>query len=340
MKNTAIIAGILSALVLLAQHSFKNDKFDVQVPIEVVTAFLQFEKTHNKVYATPTERVFRMKTFMNHFFHIQETNANQNSYTLGVNQFSDLTSEEFIASYTGYRAELNTEAETVAREDTGVKVTLPQTVDWRQEGAVTPVKNQGQCGSCWAFSAIASTEGAWFIAKNALTSFSEQQLVDCSSAQGDHGCNGGLMNNAFKYMLVAGGIETEAAYPYVAVQQTCNANKTLFVGHIKNYTPEPQNNCLALQTALTTAVVSVAIDANAIQSYKAGIFNNPNCGTQLNHGVTAVGYSAVPNQTSYFIVKNSWGASWGEQGYIRMAMETKAPQGECGICMQPSFPTS
>merc|ERR1712072_310560 len=194
-------------------------------------------------------------------------------------------------------------------------------VDWFFTGVTAPVKNQGQCGSCWSFSATGSMEGANFIANGKLVSLSEQQLVDCSRAEGDKGCFGGLMDNAFEYVLKNKGIDTEADYGYTAQGGTCNAAK------------EKKH------------AVSVAIEADqpSFQFYKKGVFSGT-CGTNLDHGVLAVGYGSetsgiIKKMTQdYWLVKNSWGASWGDQGYIKLLRNGGAKQGQCGIAMQPSYP--
>lgn len=189
-------------------------------------------------------------------------------------------------------------------------------------GAVTPIKNQGNCGACWAFSATGALEGLSKIAYNNLQSFSEQQLIDCSSSYGNNGCFGGYMESAFKYVK-SNGITTETLYPYKGAKGTCVYNQGSF--KISSYVP--LLGCAALTNALTHGPVSVAVDANNWSSYRSGVFSNCGCLT-LNHGVLLTGIS-----TDYWRVKNSWGTSWGENGYIRLARGNT-----CGICTQPSYP--
>jgi len=215
------------------------------------------------------------------------------------------------------------------------------TVDWRQKNAVTPIKNQQQCGSCWAFSSTGSIEGAVAISTGRLLSLSEQQLVDCSVAQGNHGCEGGLMDYAFTYVISNRGITTEANYPYTATgPNSCQSTKA--ASHdatITSFNDVPQNQEAQLIAAVTKQPVSVAIEADQsqFQFYKNGIFSS-SCGTQLDHGVLAVGYSTSQGQ-DYWIVKNSWGTSWGMAGYILMAQHVGAT-GICGINMMSSYPVA
>lgn len=206
-------------------------------------------------------------------------------------------------------------------------------VDWTTKGAVNPVKNQGQCGSCWAFSTIGAVESAWEIAGNDLTSMSEQQLVDCDKV--DSGCQGGLMDNGFTY-LEKNPTCTESSYPYKGADGSCqqsSCDTAIPKGSVTGY------HDVASETALVSAVeqqpVSVAIEADqqGFQLYESGVFSGT-CGTQLDHGVIAVGYG-TDSGTAYWKVRNSWGASWGDAGYIRMARGVN----QCGIAESASYPT-
>merc|ERR1711964_898699 len=221
---------------------------------------------------------------------------------------------------------------------------IADSVDWVAKGAVTPVKNQGQCGSCWAFSTTGSAEGAYQIATGKLLSFSEQELVDCAGSYGNQGCNGGLMDDGFKY-LKAKGDEKEASYAYTAKTGTCNSAKQsaadgVAAGAVTGLNDVTPQSCADLMAAVQKGPVSVAIEADqsGFQHYSSGVFSGT-CGTQLDHGVLVVGYGTDSGK-DYWKVKNSWGATWGQKGYILMAKGTKGKEGQCGIAHQPSYPVA
>ncbi|XAR50269.1 Zingipain [Bertholletia excelsa] len=216
---------------------------------------------------------------------------------------------------------------------------VPPSVDWRKKGAVTPVKDQGQCGSCWAFSTVAAVEGINKIKTNKLVSLSEQELIDCDTKQ-NQGCDGGLMDLAFDFINQKGGLTTEDDYPYRAEDGTCNVSKENSPSvSIDGHENVPENDENALLKVVASQPVSVAIDAGSsdFQFYSEGVFTG-DCGTELNHGVAIVGYGATLDGTKYWVVKNSWGPEWGEKGYIRMQRGISAEEGLCGIAMEASYP--
>ena len=216
----------------------------------------------------------------------------------------------------------------------------PASVDWRTQGYVTPIKDQGQCGSCWAFSAIASLEGQHFKASGKLVSLSEQNLVDCSQKQGNQGCNGGLMDQAFTYIKVNNGIDTEASYPYKAVDEKCKFKAANVGATDTGFIDISSGSEDDLVTAIATiGPISVAIDASqdSFQFYSSGIYYESACSsTELDHGVTAVGYGSQGSGKDFYIVKNSWGTTWGDQGYIMMS---RNKNNNCGIATMSSYPT-
>ena len=255
------------------------------------------------------------------------------TYEVEMNAFADLTSEEFSARH------LIEFPESVTSKCTGPQAptdNIPDSIDWTDK-AVTGVKNQGQCGSCWAFSTTGSVEGLYAQKHEDKKSFSEQQLVDCSKSYGNQGCNGGLMNLSFFY-IKDHGITEESKYPYRGVGGTCHYKDEDAVYTINDCTEVTAKSLKSLLGAIAQQPVSVAIQANQLgfQTYKKGVFSGI-CGHKLDHGVLAVGYGEQDGK-KFIKVKNSWGSSWGQHGYILMAQ--KDDNGQCGINLAASFPNA
>jgi C1A family cysteine protease len=301
-------------------------------------SFDEWSIFYGKTYE-PTERDYRETVYNTNLETIMLHNEGNSTWRMEVNKFADLTPAEFSSRFLGLTKRPSRKLRSA--EFVGNASALPTSVDWSAKGAVTPIKNQEQCGSCWAFSTTGSVEGAWFIAKGQLPSLSEQQLVDCSTAEGNQGCNGGLMDYAFEYIIKNKGITTEAAYPYTATgPNKCQAAGKPVAATLSGYKDVSPNSETALLTAIVQQPVSVAVEADqsVFQFYSGGVMNSA-CGTQLDHGVLAVGYGTASSGGDYYKVKNSWGADWGEQGYILLARGTSFnPSGQCGIQMQPSYP--
>jgi len=311
----------LIALLAVAASAFTEKEYRA--------AFLKFIKENNKHYAQ-SEFAGKYRTFKSNMDFVVSWNANAENHRVAINKFADLTVAEFSAMYLGTRA-------TVAA-GTYVPSVTADTVDWRTKGAVTPIKNQGQCGSCWAFSTTGSTEGAHFLAKGALVSLSEQNLVDCSDSQGNQGCNGGLMTQAFTYIIDNKGIDTEKSYPYTAQDGNCHFAAANIGSTLISYVNVQTGSEADLVTKINAGPTSVAIDAShsSFQLYKSGIYYEPACSsTALDHGVLAVGYGATGTK-DYYIVKNSWGTDWGTEGYIEMSRNRN---NNCGIATMASLPS-
>jgi len=250
---------------------------------------------------------------------------------MGVNQFTDLTSKEFSDLYLGYLPRQNDYGRSRNQHSAPQGQVLADSLDWRTKGAVTPIKDQGQCGSCCVFSTTGSVEGANPLKSGNLQSLSEQQLVDCAGSSGNQGCNGGLMDDAFEYIIKNKGIGSEASYPYTARDGKCK--QVTSVATVSKYTDVKKNDETDLMSAVNIEPVSVAVDAESWQTYKRGVMTGP-CGKQLDHGVLLIGYG-TDGSNDYWLVKNSWGTSWGESGTIRLVRN----KNECGIAEAASYPT-
>jgi len=302
-----------------------------------------WKQAHKKVYSNAEEQL-RRATWEDNLKKVQEHNLKADmgvhTFWLGMNHFADLTVAEFVKVMNGYNATLagpRSETRKTFVADPNLKV--PDTVDWRTQGYVTPVKDQGQCGSCWAFSSTGSLEGQTFKKTGKLVSLSEQNLVDCSGKQGNMGCNGGLMDQAFTYIKENNGIDTESSYPYEAVDNQCRFKAADVGATDTGFTDITSKDESALQQAVATVgPISVAIDAShaSFQLYKSGVYSELFCSqTRLDHGVLAVGYGTDSGK-DYWLVKNSWSSTWGDQGYIKM---TRNKRNQCGIATAASYPT-
>jgi len=301
-----------------------------------------FKTVHGKTYASDVEEALRQQIFIEKVAEIEQHNkryeAGEESFSMAINRFSDMLTSEVKSMMNGLKPSDKSEATaTFVKLDSDKD--LPETVDWRTKGIVTKVKNQGQCGSCWAFSTTGSFEGQHAKKSGKLVSLSEQQLVDCSGKEGNQGCNGGLMDLAFKYIKSCGGLETEEHYPYYAEDRSCKFSKKHIAASLTGFVDVTSGDEEALKQAVATiGPISVAIDAShgSFQSYRSGVYNERSCSsTQLDHGVLAVGYG-TENGKDYWLVKNSWAESWGEDGYIKM---TRNHNNQCGIATQASYPT-
>jgi len=313
---------------------------------ELRSLWSTWKDIHQKEY-TIQEEANRFEIFYHNYARVLINNVENEDYKMALNKFADLTAEEFKTKIVGNGQRYKELAEKLKFEhdlknDLEIEynvLALPKKWDWREHGAVTPVKNQQQCGSCWAFSATGALEGWNFIQNKTLVSFSEQQLVDCVTA--DQGCNGGLPTDAFDYTAQK-GVETEADYPYTAEDGKCKYKAKSSTKVNGGYKTVKLQDSDALKAAAVVQPVSVGIEADesAFQLYSSGVIKK-GCGDQLDHGVLVVGYDTVKGAEG-FIVKNSWGADWGVEGYLYISTNGKANSGNgvCGILSAPNVPTA
>lgn len=352
MLKIIIVSLILGFALGLQTFEKELTLRDLDLAEDKNVMFKQWMAKFDKKYADHVVEAVKFMTWLNNLYKIAAHNTKfqngESTYKLRLNQFSDMNSHEFklyVHGTTGSclsqkpRAVVLNEVEQLFQKET----VTADSVDWTTKGVVTPVKNQKQCGSCWAFSTTGSIECRAAIAGQGLVALSEQQLMDCSRAEGNRGCQGGLMDNAFKYVSKNGGLCTEKEYPYTARNHFgCKSSQcSKQYGKIKGYVDVKADSASAMETAVSAGCVSIAIEADqtAFQSYSSGVMKG-HCGTSLDHGVLLVGYGSEGSE-KYWKVKNSWGESWGEGGYIRMCKECgkNFGKGECGLLMQGSFPT-
>ena len=301
--------------------------------------FNNFQEKFSKKYSNIQELESRFQVFRSNLKNIilHNLDVDQN-FTMGINQFTDLTPQEFKATYvSGLKTEVGSYG---CKSFSSSASSSPSSIDWRSKGAVSSVKDQGQCGSCWTFSSTGAVEGAWAISKGQLLDLSEQQLVDCATgiSYGSHGCSGGQMEGAFKYVIEHGQCSL-SSYPYTAKDGTCKSCSS--VVKLSSCSDVKPNDQVSLKGAVAQQPVSIAIEADTryFQSYSGGILTSTSCGTNLDHGVLIVGYGEENGQ-KYWLVKNSWGTSWGDKGYVKIARsESTNDAGICGIAMDPSFPS-
>lgn len=334
LKSLVLLSVLLSSCLALASAINYKDILQEE--------WNAFKSLYKKSYE-PHEEDFRFKVFMEnkHMIakHNQKAMAGQKSYTLEINHYGDLLHHEFVRIMNGYQHHMKASSENGSLFMTPAHVNLPTEIDWRERNLVTPVKDQGQCGSCWSFSATGALEGQHSRKAGKLVSLSEQNLIDCSKKYGNNGCNGGLMDFAFQYIKQNHGIDTEQSYPYEGKEGKCRYQKRNTGATDTGFVDIPQGSEQKLMEALATVgPVSVAIDASqpTFQFYSSGVYDEPECSsTELDHGVLAVGYGTDENGNDYWIVKNSWGTKWGEQGYVRMS---RNKNNQCGIATAASYP--
>lgn len=304
-------------------------------PLEYTT-YVRYLQDYPRHYSTP-EFWKRLSIFTNNNHYIDNHNRNVSySYQLGWNNFTDMRPEEFR------NARLNTLMKVIPHKCNGychnITHNIPDSIDWRANGVVTDIKDQGACGSCWAFSAIGAIEGQHALENGNLVSLSEQNLVDCAGNYNCDGCEGGWPDKAMDYVIDNGGLDTESSYGYKGVDESCMYNATNSGATISKVVQIEYGSMRGLYDALgSVGPVSVAIDAEGdFQFYSSGIFKSTDCSkTMLDHAVLAVGYGVTLKNEKYIMIKNSWGTSWGMDGYIYFSSDI---DNMCGIATNASYP--
>jgi len=332
MKSLIAIAAALA--VVAGTIYFNAPTKATTYPPNYHMAWTHWKQSQGKSYGNNSEEQYRFQVFQKNLDEVYRLNGQNNGATFETNKFADLPQEEFASIYTGFRGSPTLGAQqNVKLLDTS---NLADSVNWVTAGAVNAVKDQGHCGSCWAFSTVAAVETANYLGKqmSSMPNYSEQQLVDCAGGlYFNNGCHGGLMDNGFRYVKDH-PLTNESDYPYRAMDGSCR-NPT-GTGTVSTYTDVQRGSASQLRAALSKTVVSVAIEADrsVFQFYKSGVLTSSECGTHLDHGVAAVGYGNESGE-DYFLVRNSWGPSWGDQGYIKIGANNT-----CGILSQPLYPTA
>ncbi|XP_014264961.2 cathepsin S isoform X2 [Maylandia zebra] len=299
-----------------------------------------WKKTHGKSYKKDVEDAHRRKLWENNLkmitVHNLEASMGLHTYELGMNHMGDLTEEEILQSFATLKPP--TGIQRAPSPFAGASGSgIPDTVDWREKGYVTSVKMQGACGACWAFSVAGALEGQLAKTTGKLVDLSPQNLVDCSGKYGNEGCNGGYIDRAFQYVIDNHGIDSDASYPYTGHDDQCHYNPATRAANCSSYQCLPEGDENALKQGLATiGPISVGIDARrpTFILYRSGVYNDPSCTQNVNHAVLAVGYGTLNGQ-DYWLIKNSWGTSFGDQGYIRMA---RNQNDQCGIALDACYP--
>lgn len=318
LRNILLYLFATSSVGTFASQKVSTDSYN---------EFLNYMDKYNKHYSYD-EFLERYTIFEQNYKYIQEHNQRNMNWGLDMNVWMDRTWEEFSDNRVGLHL-FPSESQTIILSDLVDPTDIPKSWDWREHGVVNPVKDQGQCGSCWAFSGISTIESAYALKHQKLYNLSEQQLVDCSER--DNGCNGGLMDDVFSFATKTSLCESDD-YPYHAHDGVCKRCEGKV--NVERFVDITSRNEHDILKALLKQPISVAIEADqrGFQFYRSGVFDGE-CGTRLDHGVVLVGYG-TENGVDYWLIRNSWGSHWGDHGYIKIRRGTN----QCGVALQASYP--
>jgi cathepsin L len=347
-KSLKILVGIV--LLLVAQVALIAAEKDFDLDEDAQQLFDRWCDTYKAAFASPQEYAKRLVIFKENIMDIKKLNKEHNGRAeFGLNEFSALTKEEFLKERGGVRLENFKEelakindyfeadpSRTLPIVSDAAFAAMPASMDWRNHtpSVVTPVKDQTKyCGSCWSFSTTGTIEAQWALAGNKLVSLSEQNLIDCVKA--NKGCHGGMVGNAITYILKNKGIDTEASYPYEHKLGDCRFKASTVGANVTGFLRVPHNASSLAYYLATKGPISVGVDADTWKSYKKGVLPG-NCGTKFTHWVLLVGYGTSAATGNYWLIKNSWGARWGMQGYI---MLPRSDKNVCGILNHPVVAT-
>ncbi|CAD8136285.1 unnamed protein product [Paramecium octaurelia] len=317
MEKSLFIAGFLS-LLSAGVYLSKLYEQSEHTQFKILKQYQDWQQKYNKRYPTQNEQIYRFSIYQQNTMKIEDFNSQNNSYKQKINKFGDLTDQEFLTKY--LNLQMPARVKNIKKNEEPFLV--QEEVDWVQKGKVPAIKDQGDCGSCWAFSAVGALEINTKIQFNEIVDLSEQDLVDCAGPYGNAGCDGGWMESALDYIIDSGIAETKV-YPYTGEDGICKSVVRKFrrvIGYVD------LDGCQDISNALLQQSVSVGVDATNWRFYSSGVFSD--CKKYLNHGVVLVGI----NRNGVWKVRNSWGQDWGEQGYINLASGDT-----CGVCLTGSY---
>jgi len=312
---------------------------------KIAEAYQQWKRKYGRLYASPKENDYRKDVFTNNYIKVEGVNKQELSYKFSLNKFADLTPQEIQAKYFGLGSvkELQKSRRVLAEDQALIALGNVEPVihkDWHKEDALNDVLHQGGCGACYSFSTTIALEHLYFLKFNQKIKLSEQELVDCSKGHGNTGCKGGWMHQAFDYVIQNNGMQLASTYPYMAIEgQFCRQNHDRNVKNLlSRYVQIPENNNEMIRRALHNSLVPSAVDARDLAFYSSGVYDNRECGNDINHAIVIVGYGVNFEGKKYWKVRNSWGAEWGSNGYFKLIRDDGTTPGICGITAYNVYP--